>query len=59
MRSLFESVWVLLDVISPFYCISCTTQLSVISTLAKGTLDPTAYVVGIDVEEHQSEDGPP
>jgi len=40
----------------PFYCIDCTTQLSIISKLAEVTLNPTVYVTDKDVEEHQFQD---
>jgi len=55
---LFKTVWVLLDGISPFCFINCTTQLSVISKTDEGMLNPIACVVDRDVEEHQCQDGP-
>lgn len=59
MHPLFEWVHAPLDGVPPLYCINCTTQLDVISKLAKGTLNPTVYVTDKDVEEHQSWDRPP
>jgi len=55
---LLEHVRDPLDGVSPFYCISCTIQLGVISKLAESTLDATLCVTDKDVEEHQSHDGP-
>ena len=52
---LYEHVQVPLDSIPPFYCVSCTTQFSVISKLAEAALEPTIYV-DKDVEEHWSQD---
>ena len=48
-------VQVLLDDIPSFCHFNCTSQLDVISKLAKGALDPTAYVVDKDVEQQQSQ----
>ena len=48
MGPLFEPVHVSLDGIPPFYCVSCTTQLGVISKLSEGALNPTTYVIDID-----------
>lgn len=47
-----------LDSIPFFYCISCTSQLIVISKLAKSSLNPTLHFIDKDDEEHQSQDEP-
>jgi len=57
MCPLLERVQVPLDGIPAFYCINCTTQLSV-SKLAEGTHNPTVSAVAKDAEEHWSQDGP-
>jgi len=54
--SLFKPFQVLLDSTPPFYCEKCTTQLGVISKLAKGMLDHAVYIVDKNVEEHQSQE---
>ena len=43
-----------LDGVPSFYSANCTSQLSVISELADGALNPTVQVINKDVEEHQS-----
>lgn len=56
MGLLLKSVHVLLDGIPSFCYINCTTQLTVISKLAEGPLNPTVLVIDTDVEEHQFQD---
>lgn len=58
MHPLFEHVQVHLDGIPSFYCIKCTTQLGIIGKLAEDALNPTAYVINKDVEEHKFQDRP-
>jgi len=55
---IFKSVQIPLDGIPSFYYINCTAQLSVISKLAEHALDPTAYDIDKDVEEHWSQARP-
>lgn len=52
MCPLFNRVQVPLDDVSSFCCVNCTTQLSAVSKLAQGTLNPTAYVIDKDAEEY-------
>ena len=52
----FSSVQVPLGGVFPLYCDSCTIQRAVISKLSEGTLNPIAYVIDKDVEEHWSQD---
>ena len=57
MCPLSEPVEVPLVGIPSFYCVTCTTQLDVISKFAEGALNPTVYDIDKDVEEHWSQDG--
>jgi len=56
MCPLLKHALILLDDVSPFYCVSYATQLGVISKLSEGILNPTVYVTDKDVEENQFQD---
>jgi len=57
MGPLFKPVPVLLDGISSFCCINCTSLLHVICELAEGALDSTVYVIDEYVETYWFQDG--
>ena len=55
---LFEHVQIPLDGIPLLYCVSCTTQISVICKPVEVTLSAAVCVVDKDAEEHQFQDKP-
>ena len=55
LGTLLEPVWVTLNGISFFGCVSYTTQLGVIHNLAEDALDPTTDVIDEDVKEQWSQ----
>ena len=54
MGPVFKSAQVPIDDIPSFCFSNCTTQLSVISKFAEGTLNPTTYVIDRDADENWS-----
>lgn len=57
-QPLSKPVQVLLNGIPSFWHINSTIQLGVISVFAEDALNPTAYVINKDVEEHKFQDRP-
>ncbi|KAJ7414783.1 hypothetical protein BTVI_40233 [Pitangus sulphuratus] len=55
MGPLLKLIQVPLDGIL-FCCVNCTAQLGVTCKLAESALDPTVYVIDIDIKEHESQD---
>jgi len=55
---LLELVYVPLNGILSFWCVSYTTQLYVVCRLDEGALDLTVYVIDENITQHRSQYGP-
>ncbi|TRZ08585.1 hypothetical protein HGM15179_018521 [Zosterops borbonicus] len=51
-----KGLWVPMDGIPSFCCVTCTAQLQVTCKLDEGALNPTVYVIDEDIEQHWSQD---